>query len=489
MNRFITDDILNEEHNDNNNGVKEEKVVNYDEFGTVIDEPILFEPIVFDREEISEHIGTITAMEAKLEDLLYLADAIEKSKGMNQSFAMEAEKLLPGFGAVPIGFYTKDTTATRYKVSLEEISKSMWGVIAAVALAIAAMIGKLIKWLFSDKKDSATDATKSSKSATPENIKASTEKRKEDKKAFDGINAELKKPDTFNNVDKIKVPRDVDELVDDFLKETDSNVHPELRELLNSGNGLYSDVLKEGRYFKLMFFICGKVSSIPFVFKIIQEDIEAFKKAAIEANSVKQPNVGIDDMQAKVDNIGKRVNKIDIENKGELTYGDAIKYLKSVRDEVSQEVGNTKISFTTAMDMFDKAVERSKMLYLSEDIVSFKDDMEKINNALKDVADELTSIERKAATGNLQNSIDTTSAAFIKILQVKLKEIREEVTGCFSFVALVQEYLDTLQLMGCKLAYMRVSVAKVIEISIKAYNENEVPSSIKEYLKTLKSKE
>ena len=99
--------------------------------------------------DIEEHIGTITAMENKITDLTYLVDDIKKAKGMNQNFALEAEYIEPNILNTPIGYYTKDTTATRYKITLEELSAKIWMVIAAAAAALVTLIAKFINWLFS----------------------------------------------------------------------------------------------------------------------------------------------------------------------------------------------------------------------------------------------------------------------------------------------------------------------------------------------------
>lgn len=98
--------------------------------------------------DVSTEESAIAAMEARLDDLRYLLEDIHKSHGMSQSFALEAERLMPGFNdATPIGYYTKTPTATQLKVSLEEINKGIWVGIAAIAAAVIAMIWKFISWL------------------------------------------------------------------------------------------------------------------------------------------------------------------------------------------------------------------------------------------------------------------------------------------------------------------------------------------------------
>ena len=104
--------------------------------------------------ELEGEVRMIVAVEDQLFDLEQLALSIEKAGGMNQRFAMESERIVPGLlvtDRIPLGFYSKDTTATRLRVSLEEITKGMWALIAAGIAAALAMLYKLYKWFTGDK--------------------------------------------------------------------------------------------------------------------------------------------------------------------------------------------------------------------------------------------------------------------------------------------------------------------------------------------------
>lgn len=100
-------------------------------------------------------IKLVTAFEHRIEDLERLAESIEQTGGMNQNFAMEAERILPGFlhEKAPLGYYSKDTSATRLRVSMEEITKGMWALIAAGVAAALALVVKLISWFRGRGKD------------------------------------------------------------------------------------------------------------------------------------------------------------------------------------------------------------------------------------------------------------------------------------------------------------------------------------------------
>lgn len=105
--------------------------------------------------DLKKDVVLIQALEAQLQDLTYLRDDLVRARGMNQSFALEAQRLLPGFdGDAPLGFYTAETSATRYHVSLEEVSRGIWVAIAAIAAALVAALVKLIQWIGSRRSTS-----------------------------------------------------------------------------------------------------------------------------------------------------------------------------------------------------------------------------------------------------------------------------------------------------------------------------------------------
>lgn len=66
---------------------------------------------------------TIMTQVAKVQDLGYLSADMSRAGGMDQSFALEAERVMPGFlnAERPLGFFTQHKTATLYKVSMEEL--------------------------------------------------------------------------------------------------------------------------------------------------------------------------------------------------------------------------------------------------------------------------------------------------------------------------------------------------------------------------------
>lgn len=76
--------------------------------------------------ELREDSSVVTAVNT-IEDLGDLKKSIITSDGMNKTFALEADKLIPGFlnEDVPIEFYTSFPSKTNYKFALESIDKQI----------------------------------------------------------------------------------------------------------------------------------------------------------------------------------------------------------------------------------------------------------------------------------------------------------------------------------------------------------------------------
>ena len=201
--------------------------------------------------DVSTEENAIAAMEARLDDLRYLLDDIHKSHGMSQSFAMEAERLIPGFnGAAPIGYYTKTPTATQLKISLEEINKGIWVGIAAIAAAVIAMIWKFISWLTGSDVNSSQSASSAFKNAD----KAFDDSLNRTKNAT-GLREAVEDLDPgnipiFDENGKPQYAGDRTKLIEEMLKDTPHA--SAMRELLENPPAIYRDIVTNGPYTQLI---------------------------------------------------------------------------------------------------------------------------------------------------------------------------------------------------------------------------------------------
>ncbi len=104
-------------------------------------------------EDLAGSEDTLVAIESGIIDLSDLADSIQEAGGMSQDFAMEALRIVPGVLSATPKHFSMSPTATRLKISLEEIHAGVWALIAAAVAAVIAIIYKIYRWISGDSTD------------------------------------------------------------------------------------------------------------------------------------------------------------------------------------------------------------------------------------------------------------------------------------------------------------------------------------------------
>lgn len=192
------------------------------------------DPQYGDVPDLEADLKIVTSLETQLMDLRDLADSIEAAGGMSQEFALEGERIWPGLhNGTNINFYSKAPSATRLKVSLEELSK---GMIAVIVAAVAAAIGVLIKltgW-FGNK----TAAEKAGEGGGGAAAKHDAAKESISKTA-----------DELDNIRREKVVegKTVEDIAKQLAKSKDSKVYEFLANDTNAG--IY-DILSKGKFYR-----------------------------------------------------------------------------------------------------------------------------------------------------------------------------------------------------------------------------------------------
>lgn len=110
--------------------------------------------------ELNEDTKMIALTETALEDLKYLIEDIKRNHGMSQSFAIEAERISPGFinEKTPVGYYSASPSATRYKVSLEGLFAKVWEFVKAALQKIRDTFMKVVYWVLQIKNGSGKES-------------------------------------------------------------------------------------------------------------------------------------------------------------------------------------------------------------------------------------------------------------------------------------------------------------------------------------------
>lgn len=98
--------------------------------------------------ELEEEAQAISAMEARVEDLLVLRAEIVNQHGMSQALAIEGLRIMPEFGdGAPVSYYSLRPGRTRLAVANESIIGGIWASIKSALAALRRMIGKFIAWV------------------------------------------------------------------------------------------------------------------------------------------------------------------------------------------------------------------------------------------------------------------------------------------------------------------------------------------------------
>lgn len=105
--------------------------------------------------EIEGTVQQMKAMEVRFDDIKNIYQGLQEQGGMTRQVAQEARLVLPDFcnGAKDTEFTTV-ATHHNFKMALEELSLGMAAAVAAGFLAISALLGKFIGWLFGGSNSS-----------------------------------------------------------------------------------------------------------------------------------------------------------------------------------------------------------------------------------------------------------------------------------------------------------------------------------------------
>ncbi|EKD22681.1 MAG: hypothetical protein ACD_84C00012G0002 [uncultured bacterium] len=343
-----------------------------------------------------------TALENAINDLAYLADSIKTASGMNQQFAMEAEKIVPGFGGVPIGFYTKDTTATRYKVTLEEISGQMWAMIIAASIALVALLAKLISWLFSDSKKDEDGG--SSKRVTQDTIKKQEGYSEKIKSVIPTVStghnelinmvlSEINKTDSESNKKATDFAHQENTSIDGILAYyiARDGAESQLAKTIEERDPIFHDFMHRGEYFKLMHSFENK---IPEVRKMVEELITNLNKLT-HAVHVDYERVNLNSDKVELVNVNPIVVDMTDDIK-RIHITDFVSHVENTYDHVKQSTPhNPRISLYELNSLFSSTLSAFNPAKIIGEIDSFEGILEKAKESLDANVNELMKIKER----------------------------------------------------------------------------------------------
>ncbi len=373
--------------------------------------------------QLREDVDIIGVIETQLQDLDYLRNDITQTNGMSQAFALEAQRLIPGFGQdTPLKFYTDFPSATRLKPALEEISRTTWGLIAAAAAAVIASIWKIIRWIRGDKgggkgggggggDDDIAGASKDAGKAIEkkqENLATAKEETKDAAQEVTEAVREIEGNSEYTYTDangKEKPLRNMEDAIEDMFVGSDK--YDRVKMFLESEDPLFHDIVTNGPY----------VSAIKDMAPLMRALNGLLTARLANIKSVMKRDMGNGSQVDEAINrseLGKLNQPISLRfNNGERTMSEIATSLSDLRNDVRDKKTHKRVSFDHLFQIVSDAYDKSQLDRTLQDIklsTTILADMEKELDNMRKVA---ASFSSDGNAGNLTAGIGNEVRAAI----------------------------------------------------------------------------
>jgi hypothetical protein len=321
--------------------------------------------------ELTEELDALVTLEARLEDLLILRESIISSGGMSQSFALEAQRLLPEFDQkAPLGFYTLEPTKTRLGVALEELSSGVWALIAAGIAAVIAAIIKFFKWLGKGDETKATERTQSASSDLQEAI---TLLKACDKLITDGAKSVENKYLFLK--DK---PQKEHFSLDSLIKALFSDVPHDTRiaAFLQTTDPFFHDLVNKGPYTKELGKLTGFFSNLQIILKQRLNMIEQVGKLDLSRDDVASDmsNIRMLDTLSEPTRVSYDGKEMDLQ--------EVKSRIQEVTHSVQAEKHESDLSFDKLFSTMSDSMSETDTVKSLEEVVYFMPLLERMKTEL-----------------------------------------------------------------------------------------------------------
>jgi len=453
----------------------------------------------YDYLDISENIANITAMENKISDALYLYDDIIKSKGMNQSFAIEAMKVIPDFGGVPIKYYTESTTLTRYKLAIEELSAGIWAMIAAAALAIAAMLGKFISWLFGDSDSSSSNSGGKKRTVTPEELTEVGEAVADSAEALDDLNrggfelaaqlaAQMTAPTVWESVNKPTKHVSFNDIISEYIKSDKGKSSDLANFFINQNNFIFAIFTEESEISTYIDHISRANATVEKYLEIykksntgMHDEIKYIKNYKDDRISEAETNTH----NAKIDRDIVDINKLFGDLHEDKTTSESL--LTTIKAVISNSTNSGKFANKTLTDIYKKySISRIYKVTSSalQSTYYHKEKLSEVKKSLKDAANalhDLANISVNAKNGDILKR-------YVELIKLRQKLHEEIVVAITNEYSIVKAIATTLNVFGKQLMEKTLPAALlVVERRVGSDMNLEVNKDVKEKYQYIKS--
>jgi hypothetical protein len=206
--------------------------------------------------ELKDDLVVIAQESARIQDLDYVLADLKKLGGMNQFIAQEAQRLDPGFdGGRALGFYTKHTSATRYKPAMESVWQRIRETFKELLKKMREMLRRFALWVVGSRDAKSNLMNKTNEQiqkeveATARQQEYRTDEIQQDLEDLSKI-AKLVEKEVQKGVDlkdqhgETVHVSDFDRLVAHYLYDTEAA--DEVRQFMEGRNPIFHDIIEDG---------------------------------------------------------------------------------------------------------------------------------------------------------------------------------------------------------------------------------------------------
>lgn len=400
--------------------------------------------------DIKEEVSNINAEQNIIDDSLDLASDIIKAGGMNQSIATEAIKLMPESFTSPVGYYSKITSATKYRESLESIFTTIFDKIKSICEYIRKAVRRFIDWikgLFTKKEneDDLINVMTAAETTNEHNLKDIERAFSQiHNKNFDESLTYIDGKSTVLSVEDNSSKITIDYIVKQQLDNEDSR----LAQLLKP-DPVSHDVLSTGMYYKT-----------------VQKNKDTAKKIT---SFIKSINDKLSKLIIIAKHIGDNKDVSDSDIESIANESDTAIVFKEASDAIQSayvQASNTQAEEYTDIDKYTSMFSSSaKSIKISETLnymFDSSDELNKFTDELEKAEKEIESLQIKL---NLEDSTEVKSK--LSKLASVVRTLQMEVLACLSYNKEIIRFAMTMRNLFNRMKSINEELSKSIQSEVR----------------------
>lgn len=431
--------------------------------------------------ELKDNLKIIGDDVAALEDLDYLIADLRRAGGMNQTFALEAQRLYPEFdGQRPVGFYSKHTSATRYKVALESLLDRVWTAIKLMIAKLRELIRKFALWLVGARDvgeallKKSTEQMKQDVDKVSDRAVARNDQMGEDmgelqtlaKSVTREIQHGVEIKDQHGETVEVS---DIDKLVAHYLYDTEAA--DEVRQFMEGRNPFFHDIINQGPW----------TQSAEALVDTLQQALSVMKQKTDLLRDTMLDDIKSSRMSDEMVNAVtlKTLNKrLDVTFQGrKMSLQDVASQLNHIYQEVEASEPHKALSF-------EQVFERMEAVYRTGPTQRLIQIGREVSTKLIELDDYLDKLEDYIGTIATDDAFGAPHHATAQPIREALDSIRQDVRDLSLVSHRMNAYRSVVETIGRRVvgfAY-RLSVAIYRDMQVSS-EESKAPQVIQELAK------